>query len=500
MTTVATEPTTSVSGVSQELEAFIEGERRRADVTGAAVAAFDRDGIRFAQGFGYADLERSERVTPETLFRAASISKLFTTTLVLQQVEGGRIELDAPVNQYLEPDMRICDKRGAPADNVTIRHLLSHTSGLPVSWRGLDYGPLWWKLVANNGLPPQSLEDVVKGMRTVRGPGKRIVYSNGGFSLLGYLAERLNATPFRDLVRERVLRPLGMVTSDFPLDPYGPGIATPYGPTLGIGGAGRHPVRGIKNRTGPAGALLTSALELARFGRMVLRGGELDGAKVLSEKALEEATRMHAVNQPALDDGWGLGFAVSAYRGRRMAWHTGGLAGVATRIDTFPDGGVGLVVLTNGGDAWFVGRVADRLRGEVLGLEPEVVPGSPAGVPAGSEPEWLAFSARVAGKYRLLDVVPPGVVKQIMPLVARPRVSLVSDGILAVEGIGRETAFLYPDGELGHYRLASPIMYGVRAVVEEKANGMHLWASIMHLYRPYYERSVPARRDNQGPK
>jgi CubicO group peptidase (beta-lactamase class C family) len=484
MTAVALEPTVAVPGISKELAAFIEDERRRADVTGAAVAVFDREGIRFAQSFGYADLERGEKVTPQTLFRAASISKLFTTTLVLQEVERGRIELEAPVNQYLEPDMRIRDKRGAPADDVTIRHLLTHTSGLPVSWRGLEYGPLWWKLVANNGRPPESLEGVVKGMRTVRGPGKRIVYANGGFSLLGYLVERLNGIPFRDLVRDRVLTPLGMVTSDFPLDPYGPGIATPYGPTLGFGGAGRHPVRSIKNRTGPAGALLTSALELARFGRMVLRGGELDGSNVLVGKTLDEATRIQTMNHSALDDGWGLGFSVATYRGRRMAWHTGGLAGVATRIDMFPDDGIGVVVLTNGGDAWFVGRVAERLRELILGLEPEALPGSPSGMPAGSELEWLAFSARVGGKYRLLDVVPPGLVKRIMPLVARPRVSHVANGLLAVEGIGREPAFLYPDGEVGHYRLASPIMYGVRAVIEEKANGTHLWASILHLFRP----------------
>src|SRR3990172_2084421 len=104
-----------------------------------------------AGGAGYADVGRGERVTPETLFRAASISKLFTTTLVLQEVEGGRIGLDEPVTQYLDADSRVRDRHGAPADDVTIRHLLTHTSGLPVSWRGLNYGPLWWKLVANNG-------------------------------------------------------------------------------------------------------------------------------------------------------------------------------------------------------------------------------------------------------------------------------------------------------------------------------------------------------------
>ena len=205
---------------------------------------------------------------------------------------------------------------------------------------------------------------------------------------------------------------------------------------------------------------------------------------MLAGKTFDEATHIQALNHPALDDGWGLGFSVSTYRGRRMAWHTGGLAGVATRIDVLPDDGIGAVVLTNGGDAWFVARDAERLREVLLGLDPEIVPGSPAGIPAGSEPGWLPFSARVAGRYRLLDVVPPGVVKRIMPLFARPRVSHINHGLLVVEGIGREPAFLYPDGEVGNYPVASPINNGVRAVIEEKANGTHVWASILHLYRP----------------
>jgi len=94
---------TSIPALPLAIEAYVEPERRRADVTGTAVAAFDRDAIRFAQGFGFADLERGERVTPETLFRAASISKLFTTTLVLQEVEADRLVLDKPVTSTWKP-------------------------------------------------------------------------------------------------------------------------------------------------------------------------------------------------------------------------------------------------------------------------------------------------------------------------------------------------------------------------------------------------------------
>jgi CubicO group peptidase (beta-lactamase class C family) len=84
------------------LTAYVEDERRRADVAGAAVVAFDRDSVRFEQYFGYADLASGTHVGPETLFRAASASKLFTATLLLQEVDAGSVELDAPVNQYLD--------------------------------------------------------------------------------------------------------------------------------------------------------------------------------------------------------------------------------------------------------------------------------------------------------------------------------------------------------------------------------------------------------------
>src|SRR3990170_4431023 len=104
-------PAVSSTKLPAGLASYVEADRRRADVAGIAVAAFDRDGIRFAGGFGYADLARGERITPDTLFWAASISKLFTTTLVLQEVEAGRIGLDDPVNRYLDARARVLDSR-----------------------------------------------------------------------------------------------------------------------------------------------------------------------------------------------------------------------------------------------------------------------------------------------------------------------------------------------------------------------------------------------------
>ncbi|HEU4760281.1 MAG TPA: serine hydrolase domain-containing protein [Dehalococcoidia bacterium] len=473
----------NVAAVPGDLEAFIETERRRADVVGVAVAAFDREGVRFAGGLGYADLARGERVTPETVFRAASITKLFTTTLVLQEIEAGRIGLDDLVNPYLDPRTRILDRQGSPADDVAVRHLLTHTSGLPVSWRGLEYGPLPYRLLVNEGRSYRTLRDLVAGQSTVRAPDKRIVYSNGAFETLGYLVQRLNGRPYSDLLRERVLGPLGMVNSSLPIDPTGPGIATPYGGMM-TGSAGRRPAGSVKVWARPAGALVASALDLSRFGQMVLRDGELDGRRLLSAATLKEATSYQARNHPELDEGFGLGFMVARYRGRPIVGHDGGLAGVSTRVAMLPEDGLGVAVLTNGGDPAFVHRVAERTLETLLGLEPEALPGSPAGIPPDLMGEWKAFTHRVQGRYRLTDLAPPGPLAALLGLTARPRLTDAGDGALAFEGIGKEPAFLYPDGEVGRYRVAYPLGNGTRAVIEERRDGTHLWASIMHLFRP----------------
>lgn len=101
--------------------------------------------------------------------------------------------------------------------------------------------------------------------------------------------------------------------------------------------------------------------------------------------------------------------------------------------------------------------------------------------PASLERPWRTFTTRVTGRYKMVDLAPPGVVSIAMGLLARPRVSHVADGVLALDGTGQEPAFAYPDGEVGRYRLAHPAMNGARLVIEERADGVHAWTSILHL-------------------
>ena len=467
--------------IPAELAAFVESERRRADVVGVSIATIDRDGVRAAGAFGYADLQRAEPVTADTRFRAASITKLFTTALVFQEIAADTLSLDDPVNAHLDKPARIRRKDGGPADDVTVRHLLTHTSGLAVSWRGMEYGPLVYKLVANESLrAPHSLDRVVAGQKILRAPGKRIVYANQGFNLLGYIVQRLNNRPFADLVRERIFDPLSMHDSSLPVSASGVGVATPYGSLMS---GGRNPATRVKVYAGPAGALFVSAADLARFGQMILRGGELDGRRIVSEAILQEASKIHARNHAELDDGWGLGFAAREWRGRLLIWHSGGFSGVSTLIQLSPQDGVGVIVLTNGGDFAFVSRVAERFLESSLSLQPELAPGSPCGVPDDKASEWAAFTRRIQGRYRLTDSVPPGVVDRLVGVTTRPKVVHVADNQLVIEGTGFGNAFLYPDGDVGRYRLALPFANGARVVIEERQGVTDIWASILHLRR-----------------
>ena len=467
--------------IPADLAAFVESERRRADVVGVSVAAIDRDGVRSASAFGYADLRRAEPVTADTKFRAASITKLFTAALVFQEIDAGTLSLDDPVNTHLDKPARIRRKDGGPADDVTIRHLLTHTSGLAVSWRGMEYEPLIFRLVRNESLrAPHSLDRVVAGQKTHRPPGRRIVYANQGFNLLGYIVQRLNSRPFADLVQERIFDPLSMRDSSLPVSSSRAGVATPYGSLMR---GGREPASRIKVYAGPAGALVVTATDLARFGQMILRGGELDSRRIVSEAILQEASKIHARNHPELDDGWGLGFAAREWRDRLLIWHSGGFSGVSTLIQLSPQDGVGVVVLTNGGDLAFPARVAERFLESSLGLQAEVIPGSPRGVPEDKADEWAAFTRRVQGRYRIADVVPPGLVERLVGVTTRPRLVHVADNQLVLEGTGFEDAFLYPDGEVGRYRVAFPFANGARAVIEERPSGTDAWASILHLRR-----------------
>jgi CubicO group peptidase (beta-lactamase class C family) len=232
------------------LDGFLPFALERGDLAGAVVVVVKDGQVLTQRGFGYADAARRTPVDPaRTLFRPGSVSKLFTWTAVMQEVEAGRIDLDKDVNAYL--DFRIPPYRGKP---VTMRQLMTHTAGFE------EHGK---RTIFEDPKFAISLGDYVKVQpRRIYAPGTTPSYSNYGTALAGYIVERTAKMPFDDYVEQRIFRPLGMAQSTFrqPLPAaLAPSMATGYRQLSA--GPSKFEIVG----PGPAGALSATGADMAKF-------------------------------------------------------------------------------------------------------------------------------------------------------------------------------------------------------------------------------------------
>lgn len=454
--------------IPADLEAQIQTLLRERRTHGLALCCFDADGVLFGGGVGWADLTRGEPVTPDTVFRVASISKLVTTAVVLAAVDAGELELDAPANRHLPSGLQIRDVHGQAASS-TVRSLLSHSSGLPSGTRGADVGNPVLSYLTNQGRVRQ-LSDAITGLRLTHEPGERIVYSNPAFNVAGYLAAA--GRPFEQVARERILAPLGMVDAEFAPSRRGPGVATPYGSILppGVGAA---PADRLRLVATPMGGLTASAADLVRFGQFVLRRGESGGRQLVSRQLLDAATSTEVTNHPALDQGYGLGFKVRAWRGRTTIGHDGNMPGVATQLVLSPADGVGVVVLTNGYALGVPHQVADLALSRVVDAAPPAAPEPPPqGRTAAAE-----LGRRVEGQYRFFDRQLPGAAGRFGAALTRISLTHEVQGRLRLDGNPGSDgpAWLLPEPLPGRYRVAAAVDDGGSAVIEERADGVRLW-------------------------
>lgn len=327
----------TVSAASKDdIRRIVEEERARGGTPAMSVVVL-RDGQTLVElASGLADQEAGRAATLDTQYPAASVSKILTAALVMRQVEEGMLNLDEPVNTYLKPALRVRNSAGEPVP-ATLRQLLSHNSGLPVAWNGIiDWG---------NPVPTME-EHLAQGQRTRHPPGERVIYANNAFALAGYVAAQAAGKTFSEYARDVLFEPLGMTRSTFD-SPWqlGDTLAAAYGHWF-QGGSDRTRHADL-TATAPAGGLVTTARDLARFALMMLGEGELEGVRILRPESVAEMTRLQARAHPDLDQGFGLGFAVRERPGRRMVWWDGSSSGAAARLALLPDADVGVVVLSN---------------------------------------------------------------------------------------------------------------------------------------------------------
>jgi serine beta-lactamase-like protein LACTB len=312
------------------LEEIIRAEMLEWGIGGVAVALVSDQRVVFAGGYG--------NVTRDSIFRVGSISKLFNAVGVAQQLEAGRMDLDAPLPEDLRPIDPFDD-----ALAVTLRQILCHRSGLP---RESSVGGYYDD--TEPGL--EATVASVRKSRLVTRPGEKIRYSNMAPSLAGRLLERAAGRLFEDYQRANLLGPLGMESSAWTLARVARERVVSGGMRVadGRGGWTRRTAPLFDLGTIPAGNLFSTVDDLARFASALLAGG----AGLTRPETLREMWRPQMTTD---DVGFGLGFLIWRFCGRLVASHTGAVYGCSSLLALLPDEKLAVVVLSNEDVA--VGRV-----------------------------------------------------------------------------------------------------------------------------------------------
>lgn len=386
---------TDYQPVIGRLEQAIAFEMQTKKLPALSIALVDDQEVVWATGFGFADRQKQRRATADTVYRVGSVSKLYTDLAIMELVEQGKIDLDAPLATYL-PDVQVKNPFDRP---ITLRQLMSHRSGL------VRESP-----VGNYFDPDEpTLEASVlslNGTELVYEPEQRSKYSNAGIAAVGLVLERVQQKPFNECLQRMVLEPLGLDRSSFALtDDIRPHVADALMWTYD----GReYPAPEFKLGTAPAGNLYSTARDQAMFLRALFAHGRgARGQLVKPETLIAMFEPQFAAEGQT--DGYGLGFAVRQFEGRRRVGHGGAVYGFATEVAGLPDDKLGVVVVTNVDVAnAVVRRISDyALRWMIAARE-----GKPLDPYPTSEPLDAARAAQLAGSYldgeQRVDIVARG--------------------------------------------------------------------------------------------
>jgi len=368
----------AISDVAEFLESELADLVERRGVPGAAVAVLVGDDI-VDRAAGVLSLSNGTAATPDSVFQIGSITKIWTTTLVMQLVDDGLLDLDAPIVNYL-PGFLSSDSTATGV--ISARMLLSHTAGFE--------GDLF--LDTGNG--PDAVQKFVTAIVPVRQlfpPGELFSYNNTAFSLLGAVIENLRGATYERVLIDRIVTPLGLThvaPSAYEAVLHGAAvghIADADGTQIST------PTWALARSNEPAGAMLAMRpRDLITFARMHIdRGVATGGTRILSPASVE-AMQTAQIEVPAIGmnaDHWGLGWQLTDTSAGLMVSHDGGTIGQSAFLRVLPDRNIAVALLTNGGDAiGLFGDVVGRVLRSLAGIElpPRPTPPSDSDIVDGS--------------------------------------------------------------------------------------------------------------------
>lgn len=319
--------TSSPTNTETELDALFS-EAYPPDSPGATVLIAKNDQVIYRKAFGMANVELQVPMKPENVLQLASITKQFTSVAILLLMEEGKLSLQDPLSTYIEDYPR--------GNEMTIHHLLSHTSGI-ISYTNLPE----FRAKTRQDMTPEEMIGFFKDLPLEFNPGEKFAYSNSGYVLLGYIIEKLSGKTYGDFIRERIFEPLGMKHSYY-ADPYKiiPGKANGYQLYEGT-----YELAEYMSVTIPyaAGSLLSTVDDLFLWQQA------LQHNTLISEKSKHMAFTNNLLSDGKASN-YGYGWYINELAGRATLEHTGGINGFTTSGIYVPDSNLYAIVLTNRDD------------------------------------------------------------------------------------------------------------------------------------------------------
>ncbi len=369
-----------------ELEKFIAAEVADKKLPALSFALVDDQKVVWARGFGFEDRAKKRPATAETVYRVGSVSKLFTDVAIMQLVEAGKLDLDAPVVKYA-PDFK--PKYAEGQKPITLRMLMAHRSGLiresPVGNYFDPTEPTLGKTVAS-----------LNGIDIAYDPGSRTKYSNAAIALVGYTLQKTQDEKFEKYVQRTVLAPLGMMASAFePTDAVKKKLAEA---TMWTYPGREFPAPTFELGTSPAGCMYSTVLDLAKFQSCLFADGKLGEKQILKAETIAEMFKPQFAKDGTR--GFGLGFIVGDLDGKKRIGHGGAIYGFATEFAALPSEKLGVIVVSSRD---VTNAVTSRIADEALRLMLAAKAGTPLAKIDVSEPLPEKEAKALAGRYRSGD-------------------------------------------------------------------------------------------------
>jgi CubicO group peptidase (beta-lactamase class C family)/D-alanyl-D-alanine dipeptidase len=367
------------------LTKLIEHEVADKKLPALSVALVDNQKVVWAAGFGFQDRDKKTPATAETVYRVGSVSKLFTDVAIMQLVEEGKLDLDAPVAKYV-PTFKPVYKKGEK--EITLRMLMAHRSGL------IRESP------AGNYFDPAepSLEKSIaslNGIPLVYAPGERMKYSNAAIGLVGLALQKSQGTLYGAYVQDSVLGPLGMKQSSFlPMPAVKKNLADAIMWTY----HGREfPAPTFELGVAPAGCMYSTVLDLAKFQSCLFAGGKLGDKQLLKPETIEKMFTPQFAKAEGDARGFGIGFIIGNLDGKKRVGHGGAIYGFSTEFAILPSEKLGVIVVSARDSS---NAVTTRIANDALRQMLAVKAGKPLPKIETSEPLALEEARKLAGRYR----------------------------------------------------------------------------------------------------